>query len=307
MSYRNERLIKKSTENRPPSSTRSLRTILSLGRPFPPSASVGVQRLKMDPGNPMRLKNGKLEVIRTQADGHCLYHALAALADYSRHSKASFFYDPSSGGARVEVLRRAIHDVLSNGWDHYGREYPEMERLGRPKFLAGVLSNKFGGEPEIDAALEVFTGVSIRMWRDVDGFFTRDSIFTPSEESSKKSLSEAWNILQTTNHFEWMRPILRAPAATSPLTLPTRTKKASGAPPANEWLTTLALERRKRAQSDAGAGSSAPSASPETKSSSNSSHLELDATLAIIQQLKLDDEVYLADLALAERLQRESS
>lgn len=262
----------------------------------------------MDPGNPMRLKNGKLEVIRTQADGHCLYHALAALADYSRHSKASFFYDPSSGGARVEVLRRAIHDVLSNGWDHYGREYPEMERLGRPKFLAGVLSNKFGGEPEIDAALEVFTGVSIRMWRDVDGFFTRDSIFTPSEESSKKSLSEAWNILQTTNHFEWMRPILRAPAAaTSPLALPTRTKKAFGAPSANELLRALELERRKRAQSDAGAGSSAPSASPETKSSSNSSDLELDATLATIQRLKLEDEVYFADLDLARTLQRESS
>ena len=262
----------------------------------------------MDPDHPMRLKNGKLEVMHTKGDGHCLYHALAALAHYSTHPRANLFYDPLSGGARVEELRNAIHGVLLKGWDDYSRQYPEMDRLGRQQFLDGVLSTKFGGEPEIDAALQVFTGVSIRMWREVDGFFTRDSIFTPNEESSKQSLSEAWNILQTTNHFEWMRPMDRASeAATFPLALPTRTKKAK-APPANKLLMNLELARRKRAQSNAGAGSSTQSsATPETKSSSSSSDLDLDATLALIQRFELEKEVYFADQALARRLHREST
>ena len=298
--HKNERLIQKSTENRPPASTLSLGTILSVGRPATSSASIGVQGFKMDPDKPMRLKDGKLEVIPTGGEGHCLYHAMAALAHYSQHPRASLFYDPSSGGALVEVLRRAIHDVLLKGWDYYSLEYPEMKRLGRQKFLDGVLSNKFGGEPEIDAALEVFTGVSIRVWRDVNGVFTRDSIFMPNEESSRKSLSEAWNILQTTNHFAWMRPMDRAPeAATSPLAFQTSTKKASRAPPANKLLMDLELERRQRAQSDAGAGSSAQSANPETKSSDP----DLDATLAMIKRIKVEDDVFLADQALAWSLQ----
>jgi len=175
---------------------------------------VGAVTLMYNPDNPKLIDSSKLRVEPTQGEGDCLYHALANLANHYQHPNAHKFYkrQPVERTERAEstqsvqvvdvrALRDAVADVLAGDWERFKASHPELKTIDRETFLKDVRHNRWGGEPELDAALRVFPNVRVAVWaRNAQNQTVLHSLATPDEGD----FSRTWHILMHGSHYEWM-------------------------------------------------------------------------------------------------------
>lgn len=166
---------------------------------------VGSVTLMYNPDNPKLIDSSKLRVEPTQGEGDCLYHALAHLANHYQHPNAHKFYKRERAEQAqvvdVHTLRNAIADVLARDWERFRASYPELNTIDREAFLEDVRHNRWGGEPELDAALRVFPNVRVAVWaRNAQHQTVLHSLATPDADGFEKT----WHVLMDGLHYEWM-------------------------------------------------------------------------------------------------------
>lgn len=178
------------------------------------------------------IRPGQFTVQHTRGDGDCFYHAMASLANYYHHPKASEYYDPFTSGAQVDTFRNDVANVLDANWDTMATEHEELRRVGRHTFLRGVRSrSKWAGDPEVDAALTLFDGVKLAVWTDLPpspplNASRRILHSTVLQGDAPPASLKTWHLLMNNDHYEWMRPIEAPPPPPSvvrPQHRPTRT------------------------------------------------------------------------------------
>jgi hypothetical protein len=160
---------------------------------------VGAVTLVYNPDQPKFLDHTKLDVQRTAGGGDCLYHALAHLANHYRHPNAYKFYH--RGLVDIRLFRNAVANIIERDWDSFRATHPELQTIDRDKFLNDVRSNRWAGEPELDAAIRLFPDVRVAVWtRNASNDTILHSLVTPDDGTFKKT----WHILMRANHYEWM-------------------------------------------------------------------------------------------------------
>jgi len=195
---------------------------------------VGAVTLMYNPDNPKLIDSSKLRVEPTQGEGDCLYHALANLANHYQHPNAHKFYKRQPVGRAeradsapvvdVRALRDAVADVLAGDWEWFKALHPELKTVDRETFVKDVRHNRWGGEPELDAALRVFPNVRVAVWaRNAQHQTVLHSLATPDEGG----FGRTWHILMHGLHYEWMSQ--RRPPS-PPLSLTRRTVAPTVAP-----------------------------------------------------------------------------
>ena len=152
-----------------------------------------------NPQNPKHIDYSKLKVQPTLGAGDCLYHALGQLSNHYRHKNAYKYF--KNGAVDVKSLRNAVAVVIDNNWDYFHKAHPELKSIDRDQFLREVKLDRWGGEPEIEAALYLFPDVRIAVWtRDANNDTVLHSLVTSPSEQYKKT----WHMLMHANHYEWM-------------------------------------------------------------------------------------------------------
>jgi hypothetical protein len=151
---------------------------------------------------------------------------LGHLAAYYNHPKAKDFYDYETRQVRVPRLRYAIAAIIERHWEIFSLQQPEMRATTRARYLAGVRSDAYGGEPELEAALEVFQGVRFALWvwqndARVGGVSVLHSIFEPNcKRQTEQGAQETWNIYSHGEHYSWMSRVGDAEMPMQPRVVP---------------------------------------------------------------------------------------
>jgi len=173
------------------------------------NADVGAMERRIDNfGDEASLKflpPGRLVVVPTPGDHHCLFHALGHLARHHNHPKSHLFFDERRNEVKVVRLRDHICYVLDRDWDALATDHPELALANKREYLKDMRSNRWGGEPEIDAALRVFEGVNIAVWSNEmpNRPPVLHSIFKTDEPSDRGVVT--WPVHAERTHFSWMR------------------------------------------------------------------------------------------------------
>jgi hypothetical protein len=151
------------------------------------------------------LDRGRLDVVHTDGDGHCLFHALANLAHDEQHANALHFYCPYRRRAKVMSFRRAVAEQLQANWEELQVHHTEIKAQTKEIYLQQLISGEaYGGEPEMHAALALFPGVSLAVWSKLpDGRTVLHLTFRRKQREGYRHTF--WNIFSHGEHYSWMR------------------------------------------------------------------------------------------------------
>ena len=188
---------------------------------IPSAPTKAIEPKIYDYENLTNIRSGFFEVQKVPNDGNCFYHAMAVAAYYNNHPQATLYYNPATGYARADIFRRDVANFLEKEWDAMAEYHPELKRVAKENFIRGVRTNKWAGEPEVDAAVNLLGGVKVALWTDIapttPGAAPRrvlHSLAKPDTPQGGPNQSlKTYHILMNGDHFDWLRPRDESPAS----------------------------------------------------------------------------------------------
>lgn len=208
---------------------------------------------RMDPDKP-KYASVSLTKEKTDADNNCLYHALARLAHYHKHPLASQYYDPATDRVDVSGLRNDIAYILQRDYSKYKSRHEvlaprsirakddspaeiDRERVAadklKKKYLSGVRASEWAGEPELDAAAELFRPIKIVAWTDYRKSLALHTIVESDYKDGARAPPQVtkWqlHVDNGSTHYSWMH---QDKSAAELLANPTATPTAKRSAPA---------------------------------------------------------------------------